>query len=1126
MIRSTLFRYAFSVVAVSLAVLVRLALNPLVGDGAIPFLTLFVTLLFVGWYSGFGPALVSLGLGAVGAWYFILPPEYSWALDPQSTAALVIYVIAGASCAFLGQHARLRAENYIAAARASEQQLTSLFNVTNVGMAQADPITRRFLRVNHAVCALTGYSEAELLTMTVDQLNHPDDREEDRALFERLAHGESAYDIEKRYVGKDGRTVWVQVTGNILRDQDERLIRAFAVIQDITGRKRAEAQRTEALARLDSLFRHAPIGIALFDFDLRFMALNDSLAALDGIAKEEHFGKALPELLPAIGPQVESFLRRVRDTAEPALGIELAGETPAAPGEDRHWTTSFFPVTDGSRVLGIGATALDVTERWRAEQALRDSERRFSTMADSTPVIIWVTDSRGNLKFVNRACREFFNTSEEQLQGPSAWQPLVHPDDLPSVVERFETAVRDRVDFVAECRVRHADGTWRWVMSHGAPHFAADGTFLGHVASSPDITLIKRTEEALRLKEAHLQLLSDTVPALISYVGPDLRYRSCNQAYTTLLGLPSGGLIGRPVRDVTGEEVWKVVGPRLEAALVGDTVEYEANVRFPAGDLHWIRSVFTPHRDGQGHVIGVITFTTDITKAKHAEQALRASEERFRVFMDHSPARAWLKDDQGRYVFANRSALNGLGRTADEVVGKSDVDLMPSAQADQQRAGDLAVLRSGVATEVTETSQEADGEHHVLAIRFPVQDAEGHQYVGGTALDVTRQKRAEQAVIESELRFRTMAEVAPVMIWVSDARGNIEFVNRAYREFLGTSEEEVHAIGWQVLVHPDDVPVYVEPAMKAVREHTPFAGECRVRRADGSWRWISTSAAVRLSSDGEFLGHVGCSPDITELKRAEQTLKLADRRKDEFLATLAHELRNPLAPIRTGLEVLRLSRDVRDELEELRPMMERQITHMMRLIDDLFDISRITAGKIRLQRQPTLLTDLVYHAVEVNRAAIEEAGLQLFVTLPHAACLLDVDPTRFVQVLSNLLHNAAKFTDRGGQIVVSAEIDEGATGPVVALTVRDTGIGIAPATLPYVFDLFTQGDSGDRASVGLGIGLALARQLIEMLGGEIEVHSEGLGHGSAFTIRMPILTDSTPARPSARQDAPAGPRTV
>jgi signal transduction histidine kinase len=327
-------------------------------------------------------------------------------------------------------------------------------------------------------------------------------------------------------------------------------------------------------------------------------------------------------------------------------------------------------------------------------------------------------------------------------------------------------------------------------------------------------------------------------------------------------------------------------------------------------------------------------------------------------------------------------------------------------------------------------------------------------------------------------------------------------------------------------VHPEDVPVYVGNAIKAIREHTPFVGECRIRHADGSWRWITTSAAVRFAPDGQFLGHVGCSPDITELKRAEQTLKLADRRKDEFLATLAHELRNPLAPIRTSLDVLRRSQDVREELEELLPMMERQITHMLRLIDDLSDISRITAGKIRLQRQPTPLAELVSHAVEVTRAAIEEAGLQFSVALPPAPCLLDVDPTRFVQVLSNLLHNATKFTERGGQIVVSAETDEGAAGPTVALTVRDTGIGIAPETLPFVFDLFTQGDSEGRAARGLGIGLALARQLIEMSGGRIEAHSDGPGHGSAFTLRMPIVTESAPARPPATRDAPTEPRTV
>jgi PAS domain S-box-containing protein len=803
---------------------------------------------------------------------------------------------------------------------------------------------------------------------------------------------------------------------------------------------------------------------------------------------------------------VEANLRRVRETGEPVLGIELGGETPATHGAEHFWTTNYFPVTDGSgHLLGIGAMALDVTERVRAERALRDSEQRFSTLADSTPVMIWVTDSEGSVQFVNRAYREFFGVQEEQVTGPAAWHPLVHPDDRPALVERFQKAVRDREEFVGECRVRHRDGTWRWILSHGTPRFAPGGAFLGHVGGSPEITARKRTEEALRLKEAHLELLSDTVPALIAYVGTDCRYRSCNKAYTTMLGLARENIIGRSVRDVAGEDVWETIGPRFEAALSGEAVDYETRTRFPDGRLLWIHAVYTPHRNERGDVIGVIAMTTDITKAKLAEQALRASEERFRVFMDHSPAQAWLKDEEGRYVYANRSTLTSLGLSAADLVGKLDADLMPAAQAEQYRRNDLTVLNSGRAAEMTETWTEADGEHHLLSVKFPMQDADARRYVGGIALDITDQKRAEQAVIESEQRFRTMAEVCPVMIWVTGPDGAIEFVNRAYREFFGLTDEQVRANTWQQLAHPDDVPTYVAAAMAAVREHTTFSGECRVRHADGNWRWIGSYAAPRFSLNGEFMGHVGSSPDISELKRAEQTLKDADRRKDEFLAILAHELRNPLAPVRTGLELLRRTDDAPETIRRVRPMLERQVTHMARLVDDLLDISRVTSGKIHLQPQPTPVAELVHHAVEANRGAIEAAGLELSIDLPDTACMIDVDPTRFVQVLSNLLNNATKFTDRGGRIAVSAKANADASAPSAVVTVRDTGVGIPAATLPYVFDLFMQGESGARGKSGLGIGLALSRRLIAMQGGRIEAHSDGPGQGTVFTIRMPLL---------------------
>ena len=246
------------------------------------------------------------------------------------------------------------------------------------------------------------------------------------------------------------------------------------------------------------------------------------------------------------------------------------------------------------------------------------------------------------------------------------------------------------------------------------------------------------------------------------------------------------------------------------------------------------------------------------------------------------------------------------------------------------------------------------------------------------------------------------------------------------------------------------------------------------------------------------------------LRASEERLRDADRRKDEFLAMLAHELRNPLAPIRTGLELVRLAGDSREILEQVRPMMERQVGHMVRLIDDLLDVSRITSGKIHLQRAPAILEDLINGAVEANRVAIDAAGLRLTVQLADPRIVIWVDPTRFVQVVSNLLHNATKFTDSGGQIVIRGElVQDDVRGRELVLSVSDTGIGISAGTLPRVFELFTQGErSPRRPQPGLGVGLALARRIVEMHGGRIEARSDGRGCGSEFTIHMPILREA------------------
>jgi CheY-like chemotaxis protein len=276
-------------------------------------------------------------------------------------------------------------------------------------------------------------------------------------------------------------------------------------------------------------------------------------------------------------------------------------------------------------------------------------------------------------------------------------------------------------------------------------------------------------------------------------------------------------------------------------------------------------------------------------------------------------------------------------------------------------------------------------------------------------------------------------------------------------------------------------------------------------------RWIATDGRVLYDESGRAVRMLGATIDVTERRAAEEALKEADRRKDQFLATLAHELRNPLAPLRNGLELMKLAGGDEAMMGRTREMMERQLGHMVRLVDDLLDLSRISRGRIDLRREQIELTKIVRQAVETSRPLVEQAGQDLTITLAPKPIIVDADVTRLAQVFSNLLNNAAKYTPRGGRITLAVERQ----GSDAVVSVRDNGVGIPPELLPKVFEMFAQVDrSLQRTNSGLGIGLSLVKALVEMHDGSVEARSDGPGQGSEFLVRLPVaLAPIVPSKP-------------
>jgi PAS domain S-box-containing protein len=353
---------------------------------------------------------------------------------------------------------------------------------------------------------------------------------------------------------------------------------------------------------------------------------------------------------------------------------------------------------------------------------------------------------------------------------------------------------------------------------------------------------------------------------------------------------------------------------------------------------------------------------------------------------------------------------------------------------------------------------------------------------------------------ESEERFRTIANSAPVLIWMNDESGAV-FVNKAYLDFIGVERQvDVRGFDWTQFVHPEDREGYVHAYLGAVRANLLFEAEFRFRRRDGEYRWMRSVGAPRLTPAGERLGYTGCTFDVHDARVAADALILADRRKDEFLATLAHELRNPLAPLLMCVNLLRRTGSAEPNEVWARDVIERQVRHMSRLLDDLLDVGRITNNKLELRRQRVSFASVIEAAVETSRPLIAKAGHRFELALPPGEVFVDGDPVRLAQVFSNLLNNAARYTDAGGEIRLAAEL---AAGRLV-VTVKDNGMGIAAEDMPSLFGIFSQSRTAlHRAQGGLGIGLFLVKSLVEMHGGSVSAHSDGPGKGTAFTVTLP-----------------------
>jgi PAS domain S-box-containing protein len=518
------------------------------------------------------------------------------------------------------------------------------------------------------------------------------------------------------------------------------------------------------------------------------------------------------------------------------------------------------------------------------------------------------------------------------------------------------------------------------------------------------------------------------------------------------------------------------------------------------GGVVWVNVTVTPLRAADGRTDRLLGSSKDITARVEAEQALRQSEERVRLAVAAAGIGYWTldpKSDVGTFdeICARHFNL-GLNTTGDEVLAQIiPVDrervrreLVDSFSGEHPYHAEFRVLRP-------------DGSYRwLMGLGGALKDSAGNvTKLSGVNIDISGRKIAE----EEREKFVSLAKNSSEFIGICDSDGRIVFLNEAARSMSGYSilpEVEAFRI-WDLFFAEERDFIkreLFERASVTGREEI----ETRIRHlVTADSRWVMLNVFPVRDSEGQILGLAVMGRDITERKNAERELAEAARRKDEFLATLAHELRNPLAPISNALQVWSRVAQEPEQLEKIREMMDRQVRQLKHLIDDLLDVSRISRGKIQLRRERLDLLSVLESAIESVRPVIDQARHTLTTHYPSERVVVDGDRGRLNQVFGNLIHNAAKYSEANGRIEVFVVLRE----PFVEVTVKDSGIGIPVEMLARIFEPFTQiHTSREMAQGGIGIGLALVKNLVALHDGKIEARSEGLGKGSSFVVQLPL----------------------
>ncbi|MGV3561311.1 PAS domain S-box protein [Larkinella arboricola] len=880
--------------------------------------------------------------------------------------------------------------------------------------------------------------------------------------------------------------------------------------------------------------------------DFRYLLTNPAFEEQSGLGQV--VGKTIRQLVPGAQEHIMAHYDQAALTGQPVHFQDYVDSLD-------FWIEAHAFRLEGYDLPRIAVLFTNITERKKSQEALHYNHL-WLTQAMRSARAGWARWDlvSGQMEWSPEGKAIVGFSSQEEAQTLEGWLGRIHPDDRPNVQARAAESIAQRKEFEYEYRVVHDDGQVRWLQGTGQVFYNQSGRPYHSAGLVIDITQRKQVEQALRQSEEQYRLLFSSIEEGFCLIQvqfnewgqvEDYRLLEVNPSFEKLTGIYQG--TGRWIRDIVPTFPQNFLDMFGQVVLTGERCRFEVQSKsmdrwydiygFRVGQaseqkVGLLFNDITQRKRQQDHQDLLADITEAITDQVGTQEIMAIAGQKLMAVFPISSFSIWdIRPDSDevyrRFFWAKDPLLlperahlsayfspDGVGRLRQgENVVIRDIQTDLGANAEAFKALDIGSY-------VGLPYRREEHWKSILTLFSPIAyDWQPDQIalltdVMNRLLPRIERARAEEALKASQARLTALFESLPVGVGEADTNGRLVLANRQMQRFLPNglipSQDRARQDRWRAY-HPDGRRLEPEeyPAARALRGERVVPGlEMLYTPDEGPPIWIRMAAVPIREDEGRATGIVAIITDISELKQAEEALKEASRRKDEFLAMLAHELRNPLASIRLGMGLLSWTDETDPLQQQTVRLINQQVDHLVRLVDELLDVSRISRGKIQLKLEAVELTGLIASSVAAIRPQYEALGKGLHFTPWEKPLLVQGDATRLGQVVTNLLTNGLRYTGEQGQVWVSLQEKDGQGH----LRVADNGIGLTPDQQTAIFELFVQVDvSLARSEGGLGIGLTLVKRLVEMHGGRVQAHSPGLGQGSEFVICLPLLEQSPKA---------------